>query len=132
MDEKPLISVLPTMEKAQWLSRGFSLHKADCKILYRDGKVSSMLSKEYEILPANETIPRFERKLREDHPDLTFSSGMFSHEYLVLDYMLNDDIMEDSLFPCSQSMASQQKQLKPVTFFNIRCWKQLRNCSPIL
>ena len=96
MDEKPLISVLPTMEKAQWLSRGFSLHKADCKILYRDGKVSSMLSKEYEILPANETIPRFERKLREDHPDLTFSSGMFSHEYLLHESQkLNDAIPSD-------------------------------------
>ena len=112
MDEKPLISVLPTMEKAQWLSRGFSLHKADCKILYRDGKVSSMLSKEYEILPANETIPRFERKLREDHPDLTFSSGMFSHEYLVLDYMLNDDIMEDSFISMLSEYGVSAKTVK--------------------
>lgn len=96
-DEKPLLSILPLVEKAQWLSRGFSLHKATCKILYRDGKVSSMLSADYEIMPANEVVPRFENRVRKEHPNMTFASGMLSHEYLYLDYMLNNTDMEESL-----------------------------------
>lgn len=95
-EQKPLLDVLPLYEKAQWLTRGFSLHKGSCKILYRDGKVSSMLSKEYEILPANEIVPAFERIMTAEHPAFAFKSGSFSHEYLVLDYLLNDSVMEDS------------------------------------
>ena len=95
-EDKPLLSVLPLAEKAVWLSRGFSLHHAPCKVLYRDGKVSSMLSSEYEILPANLIVPAFEERIRMDHPDMTFSSGAFSHEYLYLDYTLNNTVMEES------------------------------------
>lgn len=95
-NDKPLQSVLPLVEKAQWLSRGLSLHHAKCKILYRDGKVSSMLSSDYEIIPANEVVPEFEKNVRKDHPDMSFASGMLSHEYLYLDYMLNNTDMEES------------------------------------
>lgn len=94
MNDKPLQSVLPLVEKAQWLSRGMTLHKSRCKILFRDGKVSSMLSSDYEIIPANKVVPKFEKTVRKDHPDMSFVSGMLSHEYLYLDYMLNNTEQE--------------------------------------
>lgn len=95
-EPKPLLDVLPKLEKAAWLTRGFSLHKANCKILLRDGKISAMLSKDYEIFPAHEIVPQFEKKLKEDYPDLIFESGMLSHEYLLLDYDLNNNILENN------------------------------------
>ena len=96
--KKPLLNVLPLAEKATWLSRGFSLHLAPCKILYRDGKVSSMLSAEYEVLPADMAVPAFEDRIKKDHPALELSAGMLSHEYLYLDYLLNNKEMEESFF----------------------------------
>lgn len=101
-ENKPLLSVLPIYEKAHWLSRGFSLHRAPCKILLRDGKISCMLSNEYEIMSADKVVPEFEDAIRKDHPDMFFVSGSFSHEYLLLDYMLNDPIMEESFIAMLQ------------------------------
>ena len=95
-DPKPLVDALPVIEKAHWLSRGMSLHKAPCKVLLRDGRISAMLSAEYEILPAYEAVPLLEEELGKEHPDYKFTSGALSHEYLVLNYVLNDPVMEGS------------------------------------
>lgn len=93
-EQKPLLDVLPMIEKASWLTRGFSLHKQGCKVLLREGKISAMLSSEYEVLPAWDILPDFEEELKKDHPEFDFSNGMLSHEYLLLDFMLNDPVME--------------------------------------
>lgn len=111
-EKRPLLAPLPLPEKAHWLSRGFSLHQANCKILYRDGKVSSMMSAEYEILPPNEVVPRMEEKLREDNPDLKFKSGMFSHEYMLLDYYLNNSEMEESFLMSLSEMGMNFSSLR--------------------
>lgn len=117
-ENKPLIDALPLSEKAQWLSRGFSLHKGTCKVLYRDGKVSSMLSSEYEIMPASEIVPKFEKRLKQDHPDLQFKDGLFSHEYLVLDYMLNNTVMEASFLSMLQEYGVAATSIKAGVRFN--------------
>lgn len=44
-------SVLPIKEKYAWITRAFSLYGDMAKVLFRDGKVSAVLSKEYQILP---------------------------------------------------------------------------------
>lgn len=97
MDDKPLVHVLPLIEKAQWLSRGFSLHDGYCQILYRDGKVSAMLSADYVIMPANQIVPLMEERLKKEFEHLEFQGGTFSHEYLVLDYILNAADTEEDL-----------------------------------
>ena len=102
-DEKTALSVLPIMEKAQWLSRGFSLNKLSCKILLRDGKISAMLSNKYNIMPVNEILPLFEKEIKKEHPNLVFKSGKFSHEYMFLDYLLEDPILEDSFLNILQT-----------------------------
>lgn len=96
VDSKPAVDALPVIEKAHWLTRGMSLHKTHCKVLLRDGKISAMLSAEYEILPAYEAVPLLEKELSKEHPDYKFISGALSHEYLVLNYVLNDPVMEGS------------------------------------
>ena len=92
--DKPSVSALPVEEKANWISRGFSLHSAVCKILLRDGKVSAMLSNDYQVLPDDKLVDALESQLKIDFPDYEFISGMFSHEYLTVDYLLHDGPME--------------------------------------
>lgn len=95
-DSKYNKSVLPINEKAERLCRDYQLYSDKCKILLRDGKVSAALSKGYQILPVNELIDTLENQLRSDHPDFLFDSGQVSHEYLVVEYLLNDIEMEES------------------------------------
>lgn len=87
--------VLPIIEKAAWLSRGMSLYKANSKILVRDEKVSAMLSSEYAILPADELIDALEKEIAEEHPKFSFLGGNVSHEYLHVEYLLNNDNNDD-------------------------------------
>ena len=96
-DEKTNKSVLPVDEKAQRLTRDFELYSDRCNILYRDSKISAVLSKEYVILPADELIEVLETKLREEHPELRYMSGQVNNEYLMLNYELNDRAMEEQL-----------------------------------
>ena len=93
-DPKANKQVLPINEKADRLTRDFQLFSDNCKILLRDGKVSAVLSKEYVILPADKMISILENQLKQDHPDFTFNRGQVSHEYLMVEYLMNDEEME--------------------------------------
>lgn len=62
-----------------------------------NGKVSAALSKEYAILPDDELIEHLEKQLMIDHPEYEFDKGMVSHEYLMVEYLLNDTLMEESV-----------------------------------
>lgn len=95
-DPKANKQVLPINEKADRLTRDFQLFSDNCKILLRDGKVSAVLSKEYVILPADKMISILENQLKQDHPDFTFNRGQVSHEYLMVEYLMNDEEMEQS------------------------------------
>lgn len=88
--------VLPINEKAERLCRDYQLYSDKCKILLRDGKVSAVLSKSYQILPVDELIDVLESQLQTDHPDYEFNKGQVSHEFLVAEYLLNDTEMEES------------------------------------
>lgn len=96
-DPKSNKMVLPIDEKAERLTRDFPLYSDKCKILYRDGKISAALSKEYQILPCDELIEALEEKIKKDHPNISFISGRVSHEFLIASYKLNDIEMEESL-----------------------------------
>lgn len=96
-DIKPNKGVLPIDEKAERLTRDYLMYSDNCKILLRDGKVSAALSKEYAILPADQLIEKLEDQLKKDHPDFSFDNGSVNHEYLVVEYLLNDKAMEESL-----------------------------------
>lgn len=95
-DTKPNKGVLPINEKAERLCRDYQLYSDSCKILLRDGKVSAVLSKNYQILPADELIDALEAQFTQDHPDFCFDECMVSHEYLMVEYLLNNKEMEES------------------------------------
>ena len=88
--------VLPIEEKAERLSRDMLLYSDDCNGLIRDGKISFLGSKAYKILPEKDLVEALETVLKTSHPNLTFSSGLFSHEYLMVEYLLNNEEMEES------------------------------------
>lgn len=88
--------VLPVTEKASWLTRGFSLYMQKCKILIRDGKISAMMSNGYSILPADELVGALEKELKKEHKDMKMLSATISHEYLNIDYLLNDKDADSS------------------------------------
>lgn len=88
--------VLPVTEKASWLTRGFSLYMQKCKILIRDGKISAMMSNGYSILPADELVGALEKELKKEHKDMKMLSATISHEYLNIEYLLNDKDADSS------------------------------------
>lgn len=106
------LSPLPVTEKAAWLTRGFSLHKANCKILIRDEAVVADLSSEYKIIPADKAISALEKELSIEHPLFSYLSGHVSHEYLYLEYILNDDVMENSFRLVLENMGIKVESLK--------------------
>lgn len=89
--ETPFKKVLPVTEKAAWLTRGFSLYTQKCNILIRDGKVSAMMSSSYRILPADELVNALEEKIRKEHPEMEMRTARITHEYLNVEYLLNDE-----------------------------------------
>ena len=93
--EKQDIQVLPVRIKAFWLSQCFALNAELCKILVRDGKVSSMKSKKYQPFMQWDVISHTENRLSSIFPEYEFSAGRVSHEGLVVEYKLNAKIMED-------------------------------------
>ena len=96
-DEKTNKLILPIDEKAKWITRAFQLYGDLCKILYRDGKISAVLSKDYQILPCDELIDVLEKKLKMTYPNILFESGMANHEFFVARYALNDKTIEETL-----------------------------------
>lgn len=89
--------MLPVTEKAAWLTRGFSLRDANAKALIRDGKISCMMSSEYEILPADELIMSLEAYLAKEYPSYRYVMGRVSHEFLVCEYYLGDSDIENEV-----------------------------------
>lgn len=89
--------VHPAKEKYEWLTKAFSYYGDISKILIRDGKVSAVLSKEYQILPVKDLIDVLEEELSSIHENLSFESASVSHEYTVVKYLLNDRVVEETL-----------------------------------
>lgn len=88
--------VLPVTEKAAWLTRGFSLYAQKCNILIRDEKISAMMSSSYSILPADELVEALEKELKKEHKDTKMLNATISHEYLNVEYLLNDEDADSS------------------------------------
>lgn len=89
--------VHPAKEKYEWITKAFSYYGDISKILIRDGKVSAVLSKEYQILPVKDLIDVLEDELKAIHENLTFESASISHEYTIAKYLLKDRVIEESL-----------------------------------
>lgn len=118
MEPKANKKVLPIEEKAARLNRDMELHGDICRILYRDKKVQAVLSKEYVILPVDELIGVLEDVLSKDHPDIKFTDGMISEEYLVARYELNSRGIEEELRLKLNDLGSNINTLKACVQFS--------------
>ena len=104
--------VLPVSEKAVRITRDFELYDDNCLVLVRDRKVRAVHSRLYDWLNAEELVEKLEEALNTEHPSYTFESATVTHEYLSVNYMLNDTMMEESLKMSLNDNGSGIKELK--------------------
>lgn len=111
-DEKRNMKPLPIIEKASWLSRGMSLYSNKCKVLVRDEKVSSCLSNEYTIMPADELVGLVEKELDKASNTYEFYEGNVDHTYLHVQWVLNDAIADASFKMMLKKLGIAGKEVK--------------------
>lgn len=90
-------NVLPVQEKAERLNRDLSLHSGKCRILVREGKIRAVLSPEYCSLPAGGLVEELSGWLDGNFPSNRFDRGSASHEFMILEFYLNDREMEEKV-----------------------------------
>lgn len=95
--ESQYVDVLSTDEKAGILSKMLSLYSAPCKALLRDGKIATVRSQQYEILQSSELADELELAMGSEWNSFEYVSGVVSHEYLRLLYMIDDAGAETKL-----------------------------------
>ncbi len=89
--------VLPVSEKAVRLTRDFELYEEKCLVLIRDGKVRAVHSRLYDWLDNEKLINILEENLKNDHPQFCFKTAKVCHEFLSVDYELNNELIEESI-----------------------------------
>lgn len=88
---------LPANERAERLCRDFTLQKEACKVLYRDGKIVSVLSKNYSVLETDQLLKVLERKLQEKFPRYLFDKAVLSNDLTIVEYLLNETEIESKI-----------------------------------
>ncbi len=104
--------ILSPEEKAERLNRDFDLYSDECLVLVRDRKVRAVHSRVYKWLDNKKLIDTFEKVIKEDNEDLSFSSAEISHEYVIVNYLLNNELVEDSLRLQLNDHGSNIKEIK--------------------
>ena len=84
-------------KKADFFNSAKDVREKCAVVLIRDGKVGYAGSEVYQPLCPYQGARILEDAIKAEHPDMTFKGGMASHEYLVGEYMLNDEMMEASV-----------------------------------
>lgn len=97
IEERSGQRVLTRKRKAEILTEFMKLYDAETKLLFRDGKVSAMLSSQYAILPADELYEAIFHVLEEEYPMAELIAGRISHEYINFRWELKDEDMEEEL-----------------------------------
>jgi len=95
-EAKPTKSVLPIGEKVKRLTNDFELSSERCIVLKRWGKVMAVHSQFYVPLPMNDLISILEDTIGGDHPEYEFADGIVNNDYLMANYNINDEMMEES------------------------------------
>lgn len=90
--------VLPLSKKVEWITTGCQLRDIPCKILLRDEKVSSIVTRRYAILPQWELLDALTARLdTEFQGEYEFDEAIISHDYSCFSYRINDEEMVDSV-----------------------------------
>lgn len=90
--------VLPLQTKVEWITAGCRLRDIPCKILLRDEKVSSVVTRRYAILPQWELLDALTGRLdTEFQGKYEFDEAIISHDYSCFSYRIDDEEMIDSV-----------------------------------
>ena len=93
--------VMSRKEKVDFVNKCFKLYGGKAKILYRDRKITSVMSGQYyHISYAN--MDNGLNSLKTDFPNLSFKTANVSHEFFIETYSLNSDELNEDI---SLSMA---------------------------
>ncbi len=81
--------------KAEIISTCLKLYKDNCKVLFRDGKIATVRSSKYEVLPTTRLVNELEDSFSCNFDDFRMLKATVNHEYISIDYIL-DDLMAES------------------------------------
>ena len=96
-DESRSFTPLPAELKGQWLTTGFHHNKGGSKWKICDGFIDACNSDNYVWLSEKKGYDAVIREVKKDHPNVTYATGLVSHEYLYIEVALNDDLFLDGL-----------------------------------
>ena len=93
--------VLPIEEKIDFLNKAFKLYGGIAKILFRDEKITSVMSGQYYFI-SFDSINQGLLALKEDFPKMEFKDGKISQSFFTESYLLNSDEFEEDLLLSAQ------------------------------
>lgn len=96
-EEDAGIEVLPLQEKANIINKCLSLYAQSAKVLYRDEKISAIMSGQYAVLAEKDIVEAVEGCLKNNFPKAEFLTGSVSHEFFRMEYALNADEIEEDI-----------------------------------
>lgn len=98
---EPDCQVMPLETKINFLNAAFKLYGGKAKILYRDRKITSVMSGQYYHI-SYENMNNGLMALKADFPNILFKDATISHEMFKETYSLNSDELNEDI---SLSMA---------------------------
>ncbi len=91
---KGFVTAKSAEERGEDVNRGWQTTKEPVKVLISDEKVSFVGSHKYVILPYREGIDTALQVLMEEFEEVSFRSGMISHEFILADWNIWNDEAE--------------------------------------
>lgn len=88
--------VMPLETKIAFVNNAFKLYGGKAKVLYRDRKVTSVMSGQYYHI-SYESMDNGLNALKDDFPDIAFEEASVSHEFFKETYSLNSDEVEEDI-----------------------------------
>ena len=101
--------VMDIDEKIEFINKAFSLYSGTAQILFRDEKITSVMSGQYYYISL-ESLDEGIKALAEDFPNMQFKEATLSHEFFKESYSLkSDELEEDILLSLQEGGVSADK-----------------------
>lgn len=84
-------------EKADFINKCFKLYSGYAKVLYRDRKVTSVMSQQYYPIGIDVLDSALQEGLKEDYDNIEFDHLNISQEFFSERYLINDEEVEEDI-----------------------------------
>ena len=88
--------VMDPFKKIDFINDAFKLYGGNAQILFRDQKITSVMSSQYYHITMN-SLNNAILALKEDFPQMQFKDAVLSHEFFRETYLLNSDELEEDI-----------------------------------